>query len=364
MRIVVDAMGGDHAPHEVVKGSLEAARLYNADIILVGDKRLVEQELPKDYKQQYKNIFVVHADETISMEDIPSNAVRRKKKSSVHIGLKMVKNGEASAFFSAGNTGAIMGASKMILRTLEGVDRPAIGAALPTVKNPSVLLDVGANVDCKPMHYLQFAIMGSAYAKIVMNVEKPQVGLLSIGEEEMKGNELTKTVFHLLKNCKVIDFKGNVEGKDIYKGTADVIVSDGFAGNIALKASESAAWYISKLLREELKRTIISRIGALIAKGAFTRVKKRSDYTEYGGAPLLGVNGVVIIGHGSSNANAIKNGIKTAYELASKNVNRDIQENISEAYELLKVDKAGSFWNNVKERIRKIRPEDQPPVKK
>lgn len=358
MRIVVDAMGGDYAPQEVVKGALEAARLYDANIILVGDKRLVEQELPKDYKQHYKNIFVVHADETISMEDTPSNAVRRKKQSSVHVGLGMVKNGEASAFFSAGNTGAIMGASKLILRTLDGVDKPAIGAVLPTAKNPSILLDVGANVDCKPLHYLQFAIMGSAYAKIVMNVEKPQVGLLSIGEEEMKGNELTKTVYHLLKSCKVINFKGNVEGKDIYKGTSDVIVTDGFAGNIALKASESAAWYISKLLKEELRRTIFSKIGALIAKKAFTRIKKRSDYTEYGGAPLLGVNGVVIIGHGNSNANAVKNGIKTAYELARKNVNKDIQENISGAYELLKVDKSDSFWNNIKGKIRKIKPED------
>lgn len=354
MRIVVDAMGGDHAPHEVINGALDAALLYDADIILVGDQRLIEQELPKDYKRQYENIFIVHADETISMEDTPAVAVRKKKNSSIHVGLKMVKSGEASAFFSAGNTGAIMGVSKLILRTLDGVDRPAIGAVLPAKANPTLLLDVGANVDCKPLHYLQFAIMGSAYAKIAMGVENPRVGLLSIGEEEMKGTELTKSAYHLLNNIKVINFTGNVEGKELFKGVADVVVCDGFAGNIALKVSESTAWYISMLLKEELTRTLLSKIGALLAKKAFDRIKKRADYTEYGGAPLLGVNGVVIIGHGSSNANAIKNGIKTAYELSSKNLNKDIQKKITEAYNLLKVDRTDSFWNNIKEKIRKI----------
>lgn len=358
MRIVVDAMGGDHAPHETIKGVLAAARNYDTDIILVGDRRLIEQELPNNYKETYSNIFIVHSEETIAMEDLPSTAVRRKKNSSVHIGLQMVKNGEASAFYSAGNTGAIMGASKLILRTIDGVDKPAIGAVLPSKTKPTLLLDVGANVQCKALHYLQFAIMGSAYAKIVMNVEKPGVGLLSIGEEEMKGTELTKSVFQLLQSTRNIDFKGNVEGKELYKGVADVVVCDGFAGNIALKVSESAAWYISSLLKEELKSTLSAKLGALFARKAFTRIKKRADYSEYGGAPLLGVNGVVIIGHGSSNANAIKNGIKTAYELSARNINKDIQKDIKEAYELLKVDKSETFWNNIRDKIRKIKSDD------
>jgi len=354
MRIVVDAMGGDFAPAEVVQGSVAAIKEYGYNIVLVGDERLINKELSKYSNTIKDKIFVVHTEEAITMEDSPSQVVRGKKNSSVHVGLKMLKNGEASGFFSAGNTGAIMAVAKLFLRTIEGVDRPAIGAVLPTMTGHTVMLDVGANVDCKAVHYLQFAIMGAAYAKIVLNIDNPTVKLLSIGEEDIKGNEVTKSVFKLLQNFDGINFKGNVEGKEIFKGVCDVIVCDGFAGNIALKSSESAAGYISKLLKEELTRTFLSKIGALLAKGAFERVKKRADYTEYGGAPLLGVNGVVIIGHGSSNANAVKNGIRVAHELAEQKIVGVIEQNIRDGYSVMKVDKGESFWNNIKEKLKKL----------
>ncbi|MCB4204866.1 phosphate acyltransferase PlsX [Deferribacterales bacterium Es71-Z0220] len=354
MRIVVDAMGGDFAPTEVISGAVESIRQYGYNIVLVGDERLINKELSKYSKSDRDKIFVVHTEEAVTMEDSPSQVVRGKRNSSIHIALKMLKNGEASGFFSAGNTGAIMAISKLFLRTIEGVDRPAIGAVLPTMKGHTVMLDVGANVDCKPIHFLQFAIMGSAYAKIVLNIDDPTVKLLSIGEEDVKGNELTKSVFKLLQNSEGINFRGNVEGKEIFKGVCDVIVCDGFAGNIALKASESAAGYISKLLKEELTRNFVSKIGALLAKGAFDRIKKHADYTEYGGAPLLGVNGVVIIGHGSSNSNAVKNGIRVAHELAEQKLTAVIEKNIRDGYSAMKVDKGESFWNNIKEKLKKL----------
>ncbi|MGA1862380.1 phosphate acyltransferase PlsX [Deferribacter thermophilus] len=354
MRIAVDAMGGDHAPHEVIKGAILAAKEYNINVILVGDKLLISQELEKLKNYPSEKISIIHADEVITMDDLPSIAVRRKRNSSIHEGLRLVKKGEARAFFSAGNTGAVMACAKLILRPIEGVDRPAIGAVLPNAKGHSVLLDVGANVDCKPIHFLQFAIMGSAYAKIVFQKDEPTVGLLSIGEEDLKGNESTKNAFNLLKSSPLIKFVGNVEGKELYKGGADVVVCDGFAGNIALKVSESAAWYIGKLLKEELTKNFVRKLAALILKPAFESLKKRADYTEYGGAPLLGVNGICIIGHGSSNANAVKNGIRVAYELAEQKLNHLIEERVKESIERLKVDKVESFWNNIKDKLKKI----------
>ncbi|MGA1847495.1 phosphate acyltransferase PlsX [Deferribacter abyssi] len=354
MQIVVDAMGGDHAPQEIVKGSVLAANEYNINIILVGDQVLIDQELKKIKDYPKEKISVIHAEEVITMDDLPSVAVRRKRKSSIHEGLKLVKKGEARAFFSAGNTGAVMACAKLILRPLEGVDRPAIGAVLPNAKGHSVILDIGANVDCKPLHYLQFAIMGSAYAKFVFEKENPTVGLLSIGEEDLKGNESTKNAFNMLKESPIINFIGNVEGKELYKGKSDVVVCDGFAGNIALKVSESAAWYIGKLLKEELTKNLFRKLGAFLLKPAFQALKKRADYTEYGGAPLLGVNGVCIIGHGSSNANAVKNGIRVAYELAEKKINLYIERNIQDSLKRLKVDKVESFWNNIKDKFKKI----------
>ena len=353
MRIAVDAMGGDNAPREIVAGVILAAKEYDIDILLVGDEGLINQELKKKSSETLPNIFVCNAEESILMDESPSKAVRRKRKSSIHVGLKLVKNGEASAFFSAGNTGAVMAASKLILRTLDGVDRPAIATVFPNEKGNTVMLDVGANVDCKANHFLQFAIMGSAYAKFILNKENPRVSLLSIGEEDVKGNEVTKSVFMLLKQFNGINFIGNVEGKEIFKGETDVIVCDGFAGNVALKTIEATATYIGKMLKEELTRTFRTKLGALLAKPAFDNIKNRSDYTEYGGAPLLGVNGISIIGHGSSNDNAVKNAIRVAKELSEKKVNKYIEENILNAYNLLDVDKTDSFWENIIGRFRK-----------
>ncbi|ADR19130.1 phosphate acyltransferase PlsX [Calditerrivibrio nitroreducens] len=353
IRVAVDAMGGDFAPQEVIKGVLLANKEYPIDIILVGDERIIKQELEKQAKtSSIERIFIVHAEEEIKMDDIPSIAARRKRNSSMHVGMKLVRNGEANAFFSAGNTGAMMAVSKLILRTIEGVDRPAIGAVFPNIKSSTIILDVGANVDCKPIHFLQFAIMGKAYARYILKLENPRIGLLSIGEEDVKGNELTKSVFTLLKNSNNFNFIGNVEAKEIFKGVADVIVCDGFTGNIALKSSEAAAGYIGTLLKEELKRTFISKIGALLAKGAFDRVKKRTDYTEYGGAPLLGVDGIVIIGHGSSNANAVKNGIRVSYELALNKVNTHIAEDILNSLENHKQNI--SLWESIKDKVKNM----------
>ena len=353
MRIAVDAMGGDNAPREIVAGAILAAKEYNIDILLVGDEELINQELKKKSSETLSNVFVCNAEESILMDESPSQAVRRKRKSSIHVGLKLVKKGEASAFFSAGNTGAVMAASKLILRTLDGVDRPAIATVFPNEKGNTVMLDVGANVDCKANHFLQFAIMGSAYAKFILNKENPRVSLLSIGEEDVKGNEITKNVFTLLKQFNGINFIGNIEGKEIFKGETDVIVCDGFAGNVALKTIEATATYIGKMLKEELTRTFRTKLGALLAKPAFENIKNRSDYTEYGGAPLLGVNGISIIGHGSSNDNAVKNAIRVAKELSEKKVNKYIEENILNAYKLLEVDKTDSFWENIIGRFRK-----------
>lgn len=358
MRIIVDAMGGDFAPAEIVYGVVKAIKEYNYDIVLVGDQRLIDQELSKYPDVKKDKIFIVHTEEVVTMEDSPSQILRSKKNSSLHIGLKMLKNGEGSGFFSAGNTGAIMAISKLCLKTIEGVDRPAIGAVMPSLKGHTVMIDAGANVDCKPIHFLQFAIMGTAYAKIILGVENPTVKLLSIGEEDVKGNEITKSVFKVLQNFREINFKGNIEGKEIFKGVCDVIVCDGFAGNIALKASESAWMYISTLLREELTRNVVSKLGAFLVKGAFKRVKKRVDYAEYGGAPLLGVNGAVIIGHGSSNSIAVKNGIRVAGELAEQKITSLIEQGIKDSYSVMKVDKTETFWNNIVEKFKKIKRED------
>lgn len=351
MNIAVDAMGGDHAPAEIVKGTVQAVAEYDVNVILVGDQEAIRRELAVCGATNNSRITVQHAEQEITMEDQPSVVVRGKRNSSIHEGLRLVKDGSADAFFSAGNTGAVMAVSKLILRTLDKIDRPAIGAVLPTAKGHTVLLDVGANVDCKPINFVHFAIMGSAYAKAVLGIKNPKVGLLSIGEEDVKGNEMTKSVFSMLKETPTINFIGNAEGKELFKGAFDVIVCDGFAGNVALKVSESVASYMSKLLKEELTRTWYTKLGALIAKSAFNRVRKRADYTEYGGAPLLGVKGITIIGHGSSNANAVKNAIRVARDMVEHQLNQHIEEDVAQAIGLLNVDKHSGFWNNIKDKI-------------
>ncbi len=334
MKVVVDAMGGDYAPHEIVKGAVIAVKEFGTELILVGDEKQVKAELDACGPKASKNIEIVHAEQVVTMDDLPSQIIRAKRNSSIHEGLRLVKDGRGAAFYSAGNTGAVMAVAKMILKTLPGIDRPAIAAVMPTVKGHTVMCDVGANVDCKVENYVQFAIMASAYASIVMNKEKPSVGLMSVGEEDVKGNETTKTVFKQLSELGsrgVINFYGNVEGKDLFRGTSDVIVVDGFAGNVALKVSESAGWYISKMLKDEIRSSTLSKIGALFMIPALKRIKKKADHSSYGGAPLLGVNGVCIIGHGSSNSTAVKYSIKMAHELAKQKLNDQIEKALPKA---------------------------------
>ncbi len=317
--------GGDYAPREVIKGAVAAVKEFGAQVILVGDEQQVRRELESCGASAVKNIEVVHAEQQVEMDDSPSQILRTKRNSSIHTGLRLVKQGEGAAFFSAGNTGAVMACAKMILKTLPGIDRPAIAAVMPTVKGVTVMCDVGANVDCKIGNYIQFAIMASAYSSLVMDKEAPSVGLMSVGEEEVKGSDITKNVFKFLQelgNSSVINFYGNVEGKDLFRGTSDVVVVDGFSGNVALKVSESAGWYVSQMLKEEIRSSLLSKLGAIFMIPALKRIKKRADHSEYGGAPLLGVNGVCIIGHGSANSTAVKYSIKMAHDLAEKTPER------------------------------------------
>ena len=353
MSIAVDAMGGDRAPFVVVQGAVEAAREYGVPVILVGDAEIVRAELAK-YDTAGLPITVKHADEVVGMGEPPSQAVRRKKKSSIWIGVKLVESGEADAFVSAGNTGAAMAASVLCWGTLPGVERPAIIALLPTLDGVTAMLDVGATVDCKPKHLVQFAIMGEVYARCILKRENPKVALLSIGEEAGKGNDVIRETFSILKRMP-INFIGNVDGKEVYKAKADVVVCDGFTGNVALKISESLAEMIGELLRAELTRTWRFRLGALLLKPAFANFKKSVDYSEFGGAPLLGVNGICLIGHGSSTAKAIKNAIRTAAEFSAQKVNERIVADLAARTDLRDFEeKKIPFWSQVKEKTRAV----------
>ncbi len=328
MKVVLDAMGGDFAPRVPVLGAVQAAKEFNTSVILVGNEKKVKEELSRlDYPKEL--IEVVHAEDAVPMDEQPSKAIKRRN-SSLHVGLNLVKSKEADAFVSAGNTGAVMAVALFTVGRLKGVDRPAISAILPNLKGHTFLLDVGANVDCKPHHLLQFAVMGSAYAKYVLGDENPRVGLLNVGEEEGKGNELTKEAYKLLKRAreKGLNFVGNAEGRDIYSGDFEVIVCDGFVGNVCLKLSESLAKILAKILKEEIERHFISRIGAITLKPAIKSFKRRIDYAEWGGAPLLGIKAPVIISHGSSNAKAIKNAIRTAGQFVESDLNAHIEKEI------------------------------------
>jgi len=326
--IAVDAMGGDHAPRPEVEGSVLAAQEYGVRVMLVGQPDVIRAELARHSRPSVA-IDIVPATEVITMEDHPAQAFRRKKDSSVHVGQRLVKNDQADAFVSAGNTGAVMTAAKFILGTLPSVDRAALAAPFPNAKGGvSVLLDVGANVDSKPEHLLQFAVMGEIYYRATFGNRKPRVGLLSIGEEEIKGNELTRAVYDRLKHLPV-HFVGNVEGSDLFSGKVDVLVCDGFVGNIALKICEGLAMEIIKFLRKTYKTSLASQVGYLLSKGAFKGIKRTMDYSEYGGAPLLGVRGVCVISHGKSNANAMKNAIRVAAGLARASVNEKIEQELS-----------------------------------
>lgn len=324
--IAVDAMGGDHAPKSEVEGAVQAARTLGVKVILVGQQEVVRRELARHDGASSLPIEVVHAEEVITMKD-SVDAIRTKRDSSVHVAARLVK-GVAAGFVSAGNTGAVMATAKMIHGLVKGVDRPALAGVLPTVEgSPVVVVDVGANVNCTPTMLTQFAVMGEIYSRIILRRPRPRVGILSIGEEDHKGNELTRATMRLLRNLN-LNFVGNVEGRDIYTGQVDVIVCDGFVGNVALKVSEGLVEMVKHLLQESLEATITRKIGYVLSKTAFADFKKRVDYSEYGGAPLLGVRGVCIICHGRSNANAIKNAIRVAAEFSKGKINQQIEDEL------------------------------------
>lgn len=325
MKIAVDAMGGDYAPREIIKGALQAAAEYGIEVILVGDEAQINAELAGNNSSGM--VSVVHASEVISMGEHPAVAVRRKRNSSIVRATRLVKEGEADAVVSAGSTGAAMASALLNMGRIKGIDRPAIAGVLPNEKGYTVLLDAGANVDCKPQHLLQFGIMGYQYAKKILGNNSPRVGLLSNGEEDTKGNETTLAAFPLLKGAG-INFIGNVEGRDIFEGTADVVVCDGFAGNVVLKAGEGMARMLLKMMKEEIAKSLLAKMGTVMAGPALKCLQKRLDYAEYGGAPLLGVNGVSVICHGSSRDKALKNAIRVAMESVDNRLVEAISLNI------------------------------------
>jgi phosphate acyltransferase len=327
--IALDAMGSDKAPRPEVDGALQAARHYGLRVLLVGRESQIRAELARHTGLSDLPVEIVHASEVIGMGDKAAQAVRSKRDSSIRVGLRLVREGRASGFVTAGNTGAAMATAKMVLGALPGVDRPSLAAVFPTaLGTAAILLDVGANVDCKPDNLAQFAVMGEIYCRQMLGIRRPRVGLLSIGEEETKGNELTREAFQLLK-LMPLNFIGNVEGRDLYSGKVDVIVADGFVGNVALKTSEGVANLVRYVLKESLRATITRQVGYLLSRSAFAEFKKRFDYSEYGGAPLLGVKGACIITHGSSNANAIKNAIRVTAEFAQRNINAAIEKELA-----------------------------------
>jgi glycerol-3-phosphate acyltransferase PlsX len=328
VKIAVDAMGGDHAPQAVVEGALLAVKEYGTKIILVGRPEEIEPCLAKHPGWQ-EGIEIFPASEVVEMGESPSHAARRKKDSSIRRCADLVKSGEAAAMVSAGNTGAVMSTAKLILRMLPGIDRPAIATVMPTMNGFFVLTDVGANVDSQARHLFQFAIMGEVYSRVILGVARPKIGLLSIGEEEEKGNEVTKQTYGLLEKSP-LNFVGNIEGKEIFAGKADVVVADGFTGNVALKTAESVAELIHSFLKQAILSSFLGKIGLLFLYGPFRKFKKRIDYAEYGGAPLLGVNGICIISHGRSSPVAMRNAIKLGAEYATRKVNLQIQEEIRE----------------------------------
>jgi len=327
MRIAVDAMGGDYAPDVVVEGAVLATQEYDINVLLVGQKEVIEEKLSK-YSPNRDKIEIISASQVIAMAESPTEAIRKKKDSSLAVAARLLKNNEADAMVSAGNTAAALAISRSILGKLKGLARPAIATIVPNAVDVTILLDVGANAgNCGPEHLLEFAVMGEVYARNVLGKSAPRVGLLSVGEEQSKGSAITLEAFPLLKNAP-INFVGNVEGRDIVNGTTDVVVCDGFVGNVIIKVIEGVADTIFQLMRFEVNKSRLAQFGFLLAMPAIRKFKKRVDYSEYGGAPLLGLNGACIIGHGKSNAKAIKNAIRVASEFFSHNVNAHIEQNL------------------------------------
>jgi len=328
VKIAVDGMGSDNSPFSEVDGAIEAAKVFGVHVILVG-KEEVLSPLVREQGGDGLPIEIRNASQIVAMDEKPSAALRKKRDSSLRVAAELVRDGTAVGLVSAGNTGAVMAISKMVIGVVPGVDRPALAAILPTLSGHAVLLDVGANVSCKPHHLVQFAIMGNLFSKKIVGVANPRVGLMSVGEEESKGTDLTKEVHRVLKEVR-LNFIGNVEGGDIYNGRADVIVCDGFTGNVALKTSEGLIEAVLKLLRDELSSNMQAKLGALLSQKSFKRLKKRLDYSEYGGAPLLGLRGVSIICHGRSSSNAIKNAIRVAKEFAESHVNAKLEAELGQ----------------------------------
>ncbi len=326
MKIVLDGMGGDNAPFATVEGAVQAAQEFGAHVVIVGIKDVLERELSK-YGSHFPNIEIHHASEIIDMYDSPATSVRKKKDSSINVAVKLVKEGVGGAMVSAGNTGAAVCATTLYFRLLKGIERPGIAIVVPTLKGASLIIDVGANIDTKPMHLFQYGLMGDVYSRIILKKFNPTVGLLNIGQEASKGTEFTKKAYSLFSKSR-LNFIGNVEGRGLFDGSCDVVVCDGFVGNVVLKVSESLAESLAALLKRELGESFITRIGALFSKSALMAMKREMDYAEYGGAPLLGIDGICIICHGSSSAKAIKNAIKVAMEFVDHKVNQHILESI------------------------------------
>jgi len=329
MRIALDVMGGDHGPRATVEGAYLYLKESVSDdhVILVGDTDAIQEHMKRLPPKCCERLSIVHAPENIEMNESPTEAFKKKKNSSMAVGLQLHKEGSADAFVSAGNTGAQMAGSLLTLQRIPGVKRPAIGSFLPSEKGMVFMIDVGANVDCKSIHLLQFALMGNIFVSEVFNQANITTGLLSNGEEERKGNEVTLATHQLLKE-NLSNFYGNIEGRDILKGTTNIIVCDGFVGNALLKMAESVMGVISKAIRRSIGNNLFTNLGALLIKPAFTELKRHYDYQEYGGVPLLGVNGISIICHGNSTSKAIKNAIKVAKNMGEKNVNKLIAERL------------------------------------
>jgi phosphate acyltransferase len=335
MKIALDAMGGDFAPKNTVAGAVEALRIYKkiTKLFLVGDTDRIKAELAAN-RCKDPRIEIVHASQVVEMSDGPVESVRRKKDSSVSRAVDLVKSGAADAIVSAGHTGAAVAATTIKLRTLPGIDRPGIASIIPTETNVFVLIDSGANIDARPAHLLQYAVMGSVYSRHVLGFPNPSIGLMSIGDEDVKGSDFTKEVFKMLKESK-LNFRGNVEGHDLFEHPVEVVLCDGFVGNVVLKTVESVADAIFTWLRNELKKSPIHSLGGLIAKGAFKKIKKKTSYEEYGGSPLLGVNGICIIAHGASTPKAIRNAIRVAGEGIEQQINPHIVEEMKKYHDAL-----------------------------
>ncbi len=324
--VAVDAMGGDHAPAHEIAGAIMAARQWQIPVVLVGQTEAIEKELA-NHVVQGLDIRIEQASEIVGMHDSPSDALRKKKDSSIRVAFNLVKQGIANAVVSAGNSGATMAVGMFVLKRISGIDRPAIATVVPNLKDQTIILDVGGNVDCKPPHLVQFALMGSVYASHMLDKAMPRVGLLSNGEEESKGNELTREANQALRKTP-LNYIGYIEGRDIYNGHADVVVCDGFVGNVVIKVSEGLAEAIGSMLRKEFSSKLMSKIGYLIAKPALKAFRKKVDYAEYGGAPLLGIKGTAMICHGSSSPKAIMNAIKMAHDTETHQITRQLTEGL------------------------------------